>query len=271
MPIDCSTCEAFAMQPTQVVKPCLHGGTALYRDDASAGEKQLPLLHLMYTLCASHFEPQERQVRATWRAPVYTAAGNRRVPPLYTFNLSAVEGQVHHLIGMVLAQRVRALPVWAQLGRADQIALARQIAGDVLHPDTPELQTLGMFEILNGALLDLRGVKLAASWLNDAEGKWESMNTEVRDLERRIRNAEQALERRVLESGGGPKASWALQRVSELRGLIAEAFPDPSPFAEDGRTLKNSLAVEFLLDWMDDGDAREMRSRMQEYSVLLSE
>lgn len=263
MPLDCSTCEAFATTGVQVVQPCLQGGTHLYRDDASAGEKQIPLLHLLYGVCTQHFAPGPREVRATWLAPTFSkTTGKQLKPRLHHYTQSSVEGQVNHLIGMALAQRVRALPLWAQLPRGDQLALAARIAAAIRDPAAEELMVVGSFEVLNGALVDQRGLRQYEAWLASALERWTSVKEETESRRARIVGADEALRRMVAEREDGRIADAALARLRELRGLIASTFAehgDLAPFQGDGVTLveKNTvLAVDYLLDTMD-GDVRE--------------
>jgi hypothetical protein len=139
---DCSTCEQFGATATGVVIPCPRGGRAVVLPGASAGEKQHPLLFLMYTFVTGIERRDARKVRATWRTPTIRASGAKYYP-FYTFKQSVVEQEVSDLVGMLLAQRVRTLPLWSLLRRGEQEALGRQIndllyAGDdVIDPSQP--------------------------------------------------------------------------------------------------------------------------------------
>lgn len=85
----------------------------------------------MYTFVTGIVRRDARKVRATWRTPTIRASGAKYYP-FYTFKQSVVEQEVSDLVGMVLAQRVRTLPLWSLLRRGDQELLGRQI-NDLLY------------------------------------------------------------------------------------------------------------------------------------------
>lgn len=206
---DCSACEQFQMQPLSPAVPCLVCGTQGFKDDAKAGVKQLPLLHLIYEVCPRLYGPQEREVRATWLAARYSEkTGKLLAYPKAVKSLSVATSEVHHLVGMALAQRVRTLPAWAQIHRDAQLAYADAIVtmlkGGVAETFMPTLE----FELFNGTLKDELEVKEVEGRLEALMRQTEAVATERDHLRRRIAaveqegnalaNDEQALRGRIL-------------------------------------------------------------------------
>lgn len=152
----CEECDQFPAHPNNPTVPCPHGNTTAYDDPESGfGTKQIPLLKLVYQLCPS-LVPQmlgERKVRAIWRAPLKGKNGDARYP-YYTITREKAATEVHQMVGMYLAQRVRTLPVWAQLGFADQEMFASIIARRISGSPTADMNENLLFSRLNGTMMD---------------------------------------------------------------------------------------------------------------------
>jgi len=130
MPLDCSGC-ALRNQPPGLVLPCQQGGRGVFRAPLPApkGTRQIPLLHLLYEAVVEAMGPQPREARATWLQKNYSkATGKELMPRLVKTDERGVRGELRQMVGMLLAQKPHFLPVWAQLDREGQQAVAQSIA-----------------------------------------------------------------------------------------------------------------------------------------------
>jgi hypothetical protein len=128
--IDCSPCD-LPNQPLSVLPSCQQSGPTVFHPAtvSNAGEKQIPLLHLVYEICTGFYNPQAREGRKTWLPVKYSkTTGDALLPPKYAVDQNGARREAHHLIGMVLAQRAHFLPIWAQMARAHQMEIAASIA-----------------------------------------------------------------------------------------------------------------------------------------------
>lgn len=158
MVIDCKHCELPAHPLSSV--PCAQQGNKIYKN-STIGKQQQPLLHLLYEICTSKYDPQERQVRAIWGPPKYSEkTGRKLMPALVYVDTARATREVHHLIGMALAQMPYALPIWAQSSHDHQQQIAQAIV-DMLKGLTLEMDLI--------STTDAEGFKgKAFSWEQDA-------------------------------------------------------------------------------------------------------
>ncbi len=136
---DCSTCEGFSTATQDSVQPCLSSGTrALSSTPTGGGEKQYPLLHLLYAQLPQVAVPNGDAAR-WYLSQRLTARCHRNVV------------NPRDLGGMVLAQSIHILPTWAQLGRSDQSQMLETIRALAYTSEPVDLSATSLLAQLNGS------------------------------------------------------------------------------------------------------------------------
>ncbi|KQX01363.1 hypothetical protein ASC94_01635 [Massilia sp. Root418] len=280
--MDCSACD-LPNQSASSVTHCQLAGPLVFKDTgvSNLGTRQIPLLHLVYEICTQQYGPEAREGRKTWLAQKYSEKTHKALArPKYQVSVANAKQEVHHLIGMLLAQRAHFLPIWAQLSRAGQMEVAGAIAsllkGGALTTDLLSRGQAEMFKgsahlAMEGAAADLkRGLERAGARI---EKLGQEINVTLSRLEKAVQalgEFEEMLQKCDTEIDSVAEQGRTMENEQDrIRQFIPDAF-------NTERTLYGELAIEFLIDSSENGDkweadARAAIARFRQLDVLKAE
>ena len=255
--IDCSHCDLPSQPLTVIPTTCQQSGPQVFHPatTSNAGTKQIPLLHLVYELCVNSYAPQAREGRKTWLAVKYSqTTGNALTPPKYTVTADEAKTEARQLIGMLLAQRAHFLPIWAQLGQAQQLEIAGAIAallkGEPLQSD---LLSRLQFEMLKGsahlalqnAAQELaKGLEIARQRCASIAGQIEIMNARRAKANERI----DELNGQLNELSNHYDAVGRQFSQSDFNQGVARSQLNPDLLEPDGSPTGKETLRQFIFD-----------------------
>jgi len=252
--IDCSPCD-LPNQPVSAMQPCQQSGPNVYVDPSvsNLGTKQIPLLHLVYEICTQSYGPHAREGRKTWLAVKYSkTTGQPLTPPKYEKSIEGATQEVHHMIGMVLAQRAHFLPIWAQLSREHQLEVATAIAsllkGEPLSTDRLSPIQMNMFK--GSAHLALQGAAQELAHERDVlAARILKLGEEIATMQSRLKGVDGALQqidtaRAEIESHMSA-LTYHLRQMQQEQALIRS---QNQPLFDENGALYNETLRAFQID-----------------------
>ncbi len=271
MQFDCSDCT-LKNQVLGPILPCQQAKPVFKTpiDDQAAATKQVPLLHLLNELTVAAYNPQARDVRATWTARKYSArTGQPLAQRLVHVEKAKAENETREMVAMLFAQQPHLLPLLAQLDgpgqRAAATAIAKLLQGQPLEEAIPSRFELDLFRGTTHLTLG-RSLKEPLGDLKQKQAallqQLDTYPEKFQVLERRQRVASQAiaeLDNELLNAQAAKRAQETLigdqaQYCDLLRRQLGPLVDD------DGYPLKG-MPLEFALDLLTNTPEGETQAR----------